>query len=138
MLCPSCGQEASDSGNFCLHCGAPLPKAPAPAKVPVRAPPFPQDSVYRPPKDRGVALVLEILPGLFGLPGIGWIYGGRTGAGVALLLCTLVWDLIAILIDIASGGFACLITVPVNLAVVAISVALLSSYTRQHPELFGR
>jgi len=100
--------------------------------------PYPSDYAPRPRKDRGVALVLEIILGLFGLPGIGWIYSGKTGVGVVLLLCTLVWDIIAIVIDIVSGGFACFITVPVNLVVVAISAALLGGYTKQHVELFGR
>jgi len=138
MLCPSCGKATPDNSSFCLHCGDPLPKSPAPAHVSTQAPSIPDDYAHRSRKDRGVALVLEILLGLFGLPGIGWIYGGKTGAGILLLLCTLVWDIIAIMIDIASGGFACLITVPVNLVVVAVSAALLSGYTKQHPELFGR
>jgi len=91
----------------------------------------------QPPKNRGTALVLEILLGLFGLPGFGWIYSGQTTGGVILLVCYLAWDVIAIIIDLASGGFACLCTLPVNVVTVTISSILLNSHMRQHPETFG-
>jgi hypothetical protein len=91
----------------------------------------------RPPKDRGIALVLEILPGLFGLLGFGWIYSGNTTMGCLWLVGVLAWDLFAVLILVLTAGFGCFCTVPMSLVLIAISAALLSAYIKQHPELFG-
>jgi hypothetical protein len=91
----------------------------------------------RPLKDRSLALILEILPGLFGLLGFGWIYSGNTNAGVLWLLGVLVWDIMAIVIMVLTAGFGCICTVPVNLVLVAISASSLNNYTKQRPELFS-
>lgn len=37
-------------------------------------------------RDPAVALPLEVVGGLFGLLGIGWIYAGRPAGGILLLL----------------------------------------------------
>ncbi len=93
--------------------------------------------IQHPPKSRSTALILELLPGLFGIYGIGWIYANKTGTGLALLIGGLVWDVIAIIIDVATGGFGCFCSLPVNIAAVAISSSSIHSYTKQHPELFA-
>lgn len=41
-------------------------------------------------KDKGLALVLEIWPGLAGILGIGWMYSGHTIIGISLMLTGLV------------------------------------------------
>jgi hypothetical protein len=128
--------------------------APALTQVPVpepEAPPRPADStpppppppppssqrpsgpgyVSRAPRDMSTALLLEILLGLIGLPGIGWLYSGNTLVGVLLLSGFLVWDLINISIAIATVGLGCLCTVPINLVVVAVSAVLLQNYVKQ-------
>ena len=92
----------------------------------------------RPTKDRGIALVLEILPGLFGLLGFGWIYAGNTTTGILWLGGVFVWDIIVIILSMLTAGLICFISVPVNLVLVAVSAVLLNTYTKQHPELFGR
>jgi len=89
------------------------------------------------PKDRSIALILEILPGLFGLLGFGWIYSGNTNTGIMWLIGVLVWDVFAIIIDVITGGFGCFCTLPVNIILVAVSASSLNTYTKQHPELFG-
>jgi hypothetical protein len=93
--------------------------------------------VARPLKDRSIALILEILPGLFGIFGIGWIYAGNTTAGVIWLISVLAWDVFAGLINVLTGGFGCFCTLPVGLALIAVSASALHSYTKQHGELFG-
>jgi hypothetical protein len=45
-----------------------------------------QSSVQRPGPNPNVALILEILPGLLGFLGIGWMYIGRVGIGILLLI----------------------------------------------------
>jgi TM2 domain-containing membrane protein YozV len=97
----------------------------------------PADFFRRPLKDRNTTLILEILPGLFGIYGIGWMYANRMNTGVMLLVGGLIWLVIAVIINIATGGFACFCTIPVNIAAVALSATQLNSYTKQHPELFA-
>jgi hypothetical protein len=94
-------------------------------------------STTHPVKDRSIALILEILPGLFGFIGFGWIYSGNTGIGIAWLLAVLFWNLIAFFIITLTAGFGCFITVPINIVLVAVSASSLNSYTKQHHELFS-
>ena len=91
----------------------------------------------RPPKDRSIALILEILPGIFGLLGFGWIYSGRTSTGLSWLIGFLVWGFFAILLLAISGGLACICILPINLVVIALSARSLEAYTKGQPELFG-
>lgn len=104
------------------------------AQFPAR---YPLYYTMRPPKDRSIALILEILPGLFGFLGFGWIYSGNTAAGIAILIGFLLWDAIAIIITLVAGGFACICTVPISLAFIAVSASILNSYTKRNPQLFG-
>ncbi len=88
-------------------------------------------------KDLGLALILEILPALVGVFGIGWIYSGNVTVGVVLLIAMLLWEGLGLVVAISTVGIACLCLIPINLVVVAVSAFLLHSYARQHPELFG-
>lgn len=108
----------------------------SPAAMPPIAGAYPY--VQRPPKDKSIALILEILPGLFGLLGFGWIYSGNTTTGVLLLVGFLAWMVVAIIINIASAGFGCFCTIPVNLIAVGLSAVMLNDYAKKHPEIFGR
>ena len=99
--------------------------------------PPPSSYAPRPAKDRSIALILEILPGLFGFLGFGWIYSGNTNTGIAWLIGVLVWDAIAALVAVLTAGFGCFCTVPIHLALIALSASSLNTYTKQHPELFG-
>ncbi len=112
--------------------------APVPSSGPELPPPPPSYGyAARAPKDRSTALILEILPGLFGLLGFGWLYAGHTNRGLAWLIGVLVWDVVAVVLALVTVGFGLLCTVPVNLALIAISASRLNLYTKQHPELFG-
>lgn len=92
----------------------------------------------RPMKDRGIALVLEILPGLFGFFGIGWIYSGNSTAGIVWLLSVLAMNWIIMLpVVILTAGFGVCCSVPTNLVLLGISAYTLNSYTKQHTEVFG-
>jgi hypothetical protein len=100
--------------------------------------PYPPPYTSRPPKDRSVALILEILPGLFGFLGFGWIYSNQTTTGVLWLVGVIFWDLIAIGIVALTAGFGCFCTIPINIVLVATSTILLNNHIKQHPELFGQ
>ena len=81
--------------------------------------------------------MIEILPGLFGLYGFGWIYSGNVSAGVILLVGGLLWGAFAIFLAIITGTFACICTIPVNLGLITLSSVMLNGHIKNHPELFG-
>ena len=102
-----------------------------------RASVAPLSSVPRPLKDRSIALVLEILPGLFGFLGFGWMYSGNVTVGILFLIGFFGWSVVAAIIDIFTAGIGLLCTVPLGLLAIAFSAITLNSYTKQHHELFG-
>ncbi len=87
-------------------------------------------------KDRSLAIILEVVPGLFGFLGFGWIYSGFTGAGIAWLVGFLLWNLIALVICVFTAGIGCLCTLPINLVVLIASVIALNSQIQKHSEQF--
>ena len=89
-------------------------------------------------KDKSIALILEILPGLFGLLGFGWIYSNQTNTGIIWLVGIIIWDIIALTIIALTAGFGCFCTLPVNIALIVISATQLNNYIKRHPELFGQ
>lgn len=165
MFCPMCGAPNEDDAVYCGNCGAALKPdvAPSPGATaepepvagpdeaavvavqpveqpgPIRSSPSEPSYGYaaRSPKERSTALILEILPGLFGLLGFGWIYAGNTNRGLAWLIGVLVWDVVAVVLAVVTIGFGLLCTIPINWALIAISASTLNTYTKQHPELFG-
>jgi TM2 domain-containing membrane protein YozV len=61
------------------------PPAPAPqykAPEPVYTAPQPT----QPPSNRGLAVAVEIIAGIFGFLGIGWMIAGKLGWGIGLLI----------------------------------------------------
>ncbi len=64
-----------------------------PSAPPYRLPEPPASGIK---KDRSLAIILEVVPGLVGFLGIGWIYSGYTNIGVAWLLGFLVWNIVAL------------------------------------------
>ncbi len=146
-VCSHCNSTNPDDAIFCNHCGASLTFEETPIEPvvtvihpsnPSTSPP-PRQNYYpaTPPKDRSIALILEILPGLFGFLGFGWIYSGNITAGILWLVLFLVWAVAALFIIILTGGVGAICTLPVNIACVVISAISLSSYTKRHPEIFG-
>lgn len=94
-------------------------------------------SVSRSTKDRSIALILEILPGLFGFLGFGWIYAGDNNKGIMFLIGFLAWHLVIVLpISLITAGFGLCVTIPIDLIVIGVSAASLNNHTLQHPELF--
>ena len=120
------------------------PESPEPAPSSASVTPIPASEpvqpsrvdIAAPKKDRSLAIVLEVVPGLFGLLGIGWIYSGFTSAGIAWLVGFLIWNIIALVICIFTVGVGCLCTLPVNLVVLVASVMALNSQIQNHSEQF--
>ncbi len=120
---------------------APPPSySPPPAYTP---PPLPTYAVpsaaaaTTPAKDRTIALVLEVLGGLVGLPGIGWLYGGQTTIGLILLGSMIVVDIVAVVVGLFTVFISCICSVPFTWLVAGVSAYFLYTHTKQHPETFG-
>ncbi len=109
------------------------PQPPAPSPYPTG-----YTQAYGSPalKDRTLALVLEILPALFGVFGIGRLYSGDTTTGVIWLIGGLVWAGIQVLIAVFTAGIGCFCTIPINLVAVGLAGYLLNNFIKQHPETF--
>jgi TM2 domain-containing membrane protein YozV len=164
LVCPHCQQEHPVGTQYCPVTGKPLAPAsstagsssaqgftpqsqpsyppsqvqyPGAYQQPYYPQPYPGYAQPRSTKDRNIALVLEILPGLFGILGIGWIYSGKTGTGIAWLIGYLIWTGIVITAAVLTGFMACFCTVPINLICVGISAYSLNSFTKENPHLFG-
>lgn len=82
-FCPNCGEETKGSKNFCPSCGTPL------NQTVVQTQPTQQvhhvQQVQQKPSVLG-AFLLELILGMFGFMGFGWMYSGKTGVGILLLL----------------------------------------------------
>jgi hypothetical protein len=113
------------------------PLYPGTIQQPYYPPPYPSPYPPRPSKERSIALILEILPGLFGFLGFGWIYSGNTGAGIGWLIGFLLWTLIGTIISVATGGIGLICTLPISIVLIVVSAVTLNSYTKRNPQLFG-
>jgi len=77
-FCKQCGKEISADARFCPHCGYDQTALPA---VPVAG---------LETKNTGLAAVLALIAALFGFWGVGHIYVGKIGRGLALLVLGIV------------------------------------------------
>lgn len=81
------------------------------------------------------AMVLEILPGLFGILGIGWLYLGIARIGAGFMLGMLAWDAVALGLLFWSRGTALYGTIPLGIIAIIISTVSLDDHLKAHPEL---
>lgn len=97
--------------------------------------PYPQPYAYYPPhpqaQDNTTALVLEGVLSFFGIYGVGWLYRGRVGVGVALLVGGFVWVAVAIVIAIITFGIGALCFVPIHVAFIVGDILMLNNALRQ-------
>ena len=109
----------------------PPPSYPAQQPNPYYAPMAPM----APPQNQNatLAIVLEIVGGLFGLFGIGWLVSGNTQTGIYLLVGGLVWGAIWVFIAIFTLGIGLLCIGPINLAIMITSTIMLNNRLKQMP-----
>lgn len=141
-ICPSCGTSYPPGSSFCLSCGSPLQQAKT-TNDPIsthQSSPYPSPSVpyyvTTQGKDRSTAMILEILPGMFGFLGIGWIYSGVTSKGVLILIGFLIWEIFAGFFTALTGGIAVICWLPVNIVCIFFSATYLNKYAKAHLEIF--
>ena len=107
--------------------------APVPGDVYIPPPVSHAPVAYgQPTKDKSIVYVLEIL-----LLGLGWIYAGETGTGIAILVAwAVVGLLIGIPVDIVTDGLGCLCTGPLAILAYTLSLTQLNKYVKEHPDVF--
>ena len=100
MYCSHCEKDMPKDFKFCPVCGSapPAPKSP-PTPEPNHNPYPPPQPNYNPQyqtghKDESTTLILSIVLGLIGLPGIGHMYVDKVGKGIGILIGS--WILIVI------------------------------------------
>jgi hypothetical protein len=109
------------------------PPAPIFAPAPVSQPQgYYQPAVVAPQQaDSSTPVIVEIICGIFGLYGIGWMIAGYTVPGIVLLIGGLVWAAIfwTVAVFTAFIGLVCL--VPIDIAIWVTSALILNSRLKQ-------
>ncbi len=104
IICSDCGKKTTDDQNFCPSCGTRLGKKSnsdleselKETKEKVKElekksqSQDDRDYVQTMYKSEGTTLVLAIVLGIFGISGVGHIYLGRVGKGIAILIVNLI------------------------------------------------
>ncbi len=85
--------------------------------------------VRRQTVDPALAILLEILPGLFlNLLGIGWIIAGNWGTGITLMVLDFLFLCLQVGLAIFTAGLSLLCTLPLQLMFVVLSAVRLNKY----------
>ena len=121
--------------------GGPAPSGPLPSApgYPAASGPLPQGQpgYYQPmvvvqqQDNSTLAIVLEVVIGLFGLYGIGWLVAGFKDTGVKILVGGLIWWLVAIVISVFTLGIGLLCIWPIDLVIMIVSVVNLSKRLKE-------
>lgn len=93
--CPRCQYENAPDARFCSNCGQALQPAqggaaPAPPPYEPRyGPPYAAQGQYSMAmqKEPGIAAIIALVGGLFGLMGLGHIYVGLVARGLIIMVC---------------------------------------------------
>ncbi|NLF64053.1 MAG: hypothetical protein GX579_05565 [Chloroflexi bacterium] len=80
--------------------------------------------------DDTIAMVLEIVFGLFGILGLGWFYAGNLAVGIAAFVGFYILVMAELAVGIASFGLAACLIVPINLVAVIFSGLKARDYVR--------
>lgn len=151
MTCANCGREAAPSDVYCRNCGARLQAEGTAAGDfaggipnggagsggsqgyrPYSQPGYARSSYARPVRDPTIAFILEVLPGLFGILGIGHMYAGNIPRGLILLV---VWFLF-VTGEVTTGVICCFF--PLNFVVPVLSGLWAKRELDGEPLPFGR
>jgi membrane-bound ClpP family serine protease len=71
-------------------------------------------------------VVVEVIAGLFGLFGIGWLMSGFTSTGLFLLIGGIIWDVVGSIIGVVTLGIGFLCLGIVNVIVLISSAVILN------------
>ena len=77
-----------------------------------------------------IAMVVEIIFGLFGVLGMGWLYAGNLPYAIAAFVGYGILVFIEVAIITATLGFAACVAIPLNIAIAVISGLRARDYVR--------
>ena len=118
MICPRCGTQNSDTARFCANCGQTLQSQSV-------VPPISFPAQHLP--DPNTAFVLELLLGIFGFLGIGWIYAGQVIVGLVMLIGWWVVVISGAGGSFFTGGLGCCVWLPVHFVAPFVSALVIRS-----------
>lgn len=124
-------QDAStwpSSGRTRTYVPEPLyPSRPLYPPVPVVPKSRPQQVIYVVQQTPSTPVIVEVLGGLFGFYGIGWLVGGYVATGTFLLLGSLLLAGLWAIVTIATVGVGLFCIIPIDLAILLGSTLTLNS-----------
>jgi len=142
--CRTCGTLNTDRATLCEYCGANL-STPTLRRDPFAqrhasqvTPAYPVTLAYAgsypvrgATKDPSAGLLIELIPGLFGFLGIGYLWAGETLLGIALLLgYWAFWSIVAVVTLLSFGLLLCFLPFFILLYLAAPIVSALSLQRR--------
>lgn len=124
MICQKCGAALEEGAAFCPSCGT---RVQAEAQQATTATVGVGATAVPGAKSKSTALVLEIVAGLFGFLGIGWIYAGETQKGILILIGNFVLQGLVLVFTLFLGVIC---TIPLS---AGISAYLLNEHIKKSP-----
>lgn len=90
------------------------------------------DNSVSPPSDSSdtIAMMLEIIFGMFGMLGLGWLYAGNIPIAIAAFIGFIIVAFIEIAVVAATLGLAACLILPINLAIAVFSGLKARDYVR--------
>jgi TM2 domain-containing membrane protein YozV len=124
MICQKCGAALEDSALFCPSCGA---RVQAETQQTTTTAANTGATTVPGAKSKSTALILEVVAGLFGFLGIGWIYAGETQKGILILIGNFVLQGLVLIFTLF---FGVLCTIPIS---AGVSAYLLNEHIKKSP-----
>lgn len=124
MICQKCGAALEDSAVFCASCGT---RVQAEAQQTTTTAANTGATTVPGVKSKSTALILEVVAGLFGFLGIGWIYAGETQKGILILIGNFVLQGLVLIFTLF---FGVLCTIPIS---AGVSAYLLNEHIKKSP-----
>ncbi len=87
-------------------------------------------------KDRGLALVLEVLGSVFGFMGLGWMYVGKVELGLAWLIGYWIATGALLVFDLITLGLGLCLHIPLAIGAWALSAVLLRRHMESNLDQF--
>jgi len=78
-----------------------------------------------------LSLFIEMLFGLFGWSGVGWLYAGNVGAGIGIMIGFWMFLAIEATLTIVTGGCLACFVVPLHLTLIVVSAIKAREYSRR-------
>ena len=109
------------------------PPAPIYAPAPMSQPQgyYQPAVVAQPQTDTSMPVIVEIICGIFGFYGIGWLIAGYTVPGILLLVGGLVWAVLFWTIAALTAFIGLICLVPIDTAIFVTSALILNSRLKQ-------